>query len=70
MKTFKVALSTAGVVFVEADRHETEGTMICFYRGDSKIAEYASTSVKEITEQTLTQKIGMFARGGEKEESP
>lgn len=69
MKTFKLSLNTSGVVFVEADRYAAEGTLVCFYRGESKIAEYASASVKEINEQTLTQRIGLFRRGGGEEKA-
>jgi hypothetical protein len=67
MKTFRVSLSVGGVVFVEADRFESDGTMIRFYRGDTLTAEYACASVKEeVLPATATQRIGLFApRGSE-----
>ena len=62
MKTFRVVLSVGGVVFVQADRFQEEGSLVRFYRGESVIAEYPCTSVKEdITEPTATQRIGLFA---------
>lgn len=62
MKTYRVALSIGGVVFIEADRYEAEGGMIRFYRGESMIAEYPCASVKEdVKEATITQRIGLFA---------
>jgi hypothetical protein len=62
VKVFRVVLSVGGVVFVQADRFQAEGSMVRFYRGESVIAEYPCTSVKEdITEPTATQRIGLFA---------
>jgi hypothetical protein len=47
---------------VEADRHETAEGFVKFYRGDSVIAEYPATSVREdVEERTLTQRIPLFA---------
>jgi len=63
--TYRVVLSIGGVVFVEADKFQTEGDMIRFYRGESIIAEYPCASVKEdIKEPTATQRIGLFAPKG------
>lgn len=62
MKTYRVALSIGGVVFVQADQYEEVEGMIRFYRGESMVAEYPCSSVKEdIAEKTLTQRIGLFA---------
>jgi hypothetical protein len=58
MKTFRVALSIGGVVFIDAERFERAEGFVRFYRGDSMIAEYPSKSVKEdITEKVLTQRV-------------
>ena len=66
MKVYRVALSVGGVVFVEADRFETAGSMIRFYRGDTITAEYACASVKEdVKEATDTQRVGLFAPKGQ-----
>jgi hypothetical protein len=62
VKTFRVVLSIGGVVFVEADRFQEDGGFVRFYRGESMVAEYPCTSVKEdIIEPTATQRIGLFA---------
>jgi hypothetical protein len=65
MKIYRLVLSTVGVVFVEADRHAVEDGILCFYREDSIIAEYAQGLVRDVTEPTaITQRVGMFSRGG------
>jgi hypothetical protein len=62
MKTYRVSLSVGGVVFVQADRFESDGTMIRFYRGEDLTAEYACATVKEdVMPATATQRIGLFA---------
>ena len=60
MTTYRLALSMGGVVFVDADRYATEGGRICFYRGDAVCAEYAPSSVRDIGERQLTQRVRLF----------
>ena len=61
MKTYRIVLSIGGVVFVEADSHESVDDVIRFYRGDSVHAEYAKASVKDFAEDpTMTQRIAML----------
>ena len=64
VKTFRVVLSVGGVIFVQADRFQEEGSLFRFYRGDSTVAEYPCVSIKEeITVTTPTQQIGLYERG-------
>lgn len=57
MKTYRLALTIGGVTRVEADRYESAGSLIQFYRGDVVHAEFAKAMVKEITEAAATQSI-------------
>lgn len=50
MKVYRVVLSSVGAVHVEADRYEGDDSLLRFYRGDSIIAEYPASLVKEVSE--------------------
>lgn len=50
MKTFRVVLNALGTTFIEADRFERDQTSVRFYSGEQVKAEYASSSVKEVSE--------------------
>ncbi|QIF01708.1 hypothetical protein [Roseimicrobium sp. ORNL1] len=50
MKVYRVVLSSVGAVHVEADRYEGDDSLVRFFRGDSVIAEYPASSVKEVGE--------------------
>ena len=69
MKTYRLALSIGGVVFVDADRHVVEGGRICFYRGDTICAQYAPTSVTDISERQNTQRVRLFDAAVEPDQS-
>jgi hypothetical protein len=50
MKTFRLSLTLGSVVFLDAERHETKGHMIVFYRDGVQVAQYALTAIKNMEE--------------------
>jgi membrane protease YdiL (CAAX protease family) len=55
---YKVSLSLRRVEYVEADRHESDGVLIRFYRkdNDTPVAQYSCAQVRGIAESTAAER--------------
>ena len=61
MKVFRVVINGIGTNYVEAESFE-QSDMVCFFREGSIVAQFPTSSVKEVTETERTTGSGaMFS---------
>lgn len=58
MKTYRIVLSSLGVIFVDAESYSETETALIFHRGGMVFAEYPRAMVRELTEVPVPPETG------------